>query len=525
MRNANESRPAVSHQAQEGCPLPRGVLSPRDWQLALLGGVLGVCAVLSEPAANAQSTAHQTRRPPDTLVRRIASVMENRSVAEQADLSADGEMMAEPLLEEGAIEIPDGVGTEPLAPEITTPEDAVDDGEDAPAESDAATDDSDEEDEEEEPVPETAFDFLPHSLGALTAESTYTGEVFTNTRGGINTNHATRYRGNLDLIIHGDLDQLFGITGATFFIYGGQVHGQSLTNNDVGDWQVLSSIDPYPYVDVTQIQEHWVRQEFLDGRWSFKVGRQDANADFGFADLAGDFLNNSFVTTPTIPMPIWPAQSLGASSFFDVNDNVKLAAGVYQSNKLGRLWGDSLSGQDGYVGVGHLEWKTQIGPNSQLPGTWRVGGWYDTGNWGQITTAPVAKVYRNNYGFFASGDQLLFKEEYGTDDEQGLGVFYEFGWAPGERNFIQEYYGAGVVYRGLLPGRDHDSVGLGIADILFGQATRDRDGLFYENVTEVFYKAQINDYLVIQPDIQFITNPGGNGRDALVAGIRFELVL
>ena len=359
----------------------------------------------------------------------------------------------------------------------------------------------------------------------LTAESTYTGEVFTNTRGGINTSHATRYRGNLDLIIKGDLDKLFGMTGASFFIYGGQVHGKSLTYNDVGDWQVISSIDPYPYVNVTQIQEGWFRQELLDGDLSFKVGRQDANADFGFADLAGDFINNSFVTTPTIPMPIWPAQSLGASGFLKVNDNVNLAAGVYQSNKLGRLWGDSLSGQDGFIGVGHVEWKTQMGPQSQLPGTWRVGGWYDTGNWGQITSAPAAKVFGHNYGFFASGDQLLFKEEYGTDDEQGLGVFFEFGWAPPDRNFIQEYYGAGLVYRGLIHNRDLDSIGIGVANIRFGQGTRDRNGLVYEHVTEGFYKARINDYLVIQPDIQFIANPGGNGRDALVAGIRFELVL
>jgi len=44
-------------------------------------------------------------------------------------------------------------------------------------------------------------------------------------------------------------------------------------------------------------------------------------------------------------------------------------------------------------------------------------------------------------------------------------------------------------------------------------------------VTEVFCKAQINDDLVMQPDLQFIANPGGNGQDALLAGIRFELVL
>lgn len=410
--------------------------------------------------------------------------------------------------------------SEELAGEEDAPEDDAREKEDADKE-----EESDEEDDEEKEEPEVLLPFIPHTWGALTAESTYTGEVFTNTRGGINTNQATRYRGNIDLIIKGDLDQLVGISGSSFFLYAGDVHGQSLTANDVGDWQVISSIDPYPYATVTQIHEYWLRQEFFDGQLYFKMGQQDANADFGFADLAGDFMNNSFVTTPTIPMPIWPAQSLGVSGFYEVNENLKLGAGVYQSNKLGTQWGDSLSGNDGFIGVGHLEWKTQLGWESQLPGTWRAGAWCDSGKWQQITSDPVAKVFGNNYGFFASGDQMLFKEEYGTDDEQGLGVFFEFGWAPGDRNFIQEYYGAGLVYRGLLPTRDLDTVGVGVADIRFGQATRDRDGLFYETAVEAFYKAQINDYLVIQPDLQFIANPGGNGSDALVAGIRFELVL
>ena len=89
----------------------------------------------------------------------------------------------------------------------------------------------------------------------------------------------------------------------------------------------------------------------------------------------------------------------------------------------------------------------------------------------------------------------------------------------------QTAQGCALAKCGPPSSRDLDSVGVGLADIRFGQATRDGDGLFYENVTEVFCKAQINDDLVMQPDLQFIANPGGNGQDALLAGIRFELVL
>lgn len=392
--------------------------------------------------------------------------------------------------------------------------------------SDSAEEESSEEsDEEEEDGPSGVLSFIPHEVGPLTGEAIYQGEWYSNTRGGLNTNHATRYRGNIDLIINGDLEELFGWEGASVFLYGGQVHGQSISLKDVGDWQILSEIDPAPLVNVTQMQEYWIRQEYLEGQLYFKLGRQDANADFGFSDLAGDFVNNSFVTIPTIPFPVWPAQSLGVSGFLELSENWTLGAGIYESNRLNSLWGEPLHDKRGQIALGHLEWRTQSGPQGQHPGTWRVGAWLDNGQWGEITTAPVATVFCNNYGFWFSGDQMLFKEEYGTDDEQGLGVFCEIGWSPGDRNFIDQYYGAGLVYRGLIPGRDEDLMGVGIADIQFSRQTFARDGLQYERAVELFYKARVSENLTIQPDMQFIANPGGNGRDALAVGLRFELVL
>ncbi len=262
----------------------------------------------------------------------------------------------------------------------------------------------------------------------------------------------------------------------------------------------------------------------MDGRVYFKIGRQDANADFGFADLAGDFVNSSFTTNPTIPLNVWPTQSQGISTFAELTDSLTLGVGVYESNKWAQFWGDVVPGSQGVMTMGHLEWKTQIGPERQLPGTWRAGAWVDSSNWLEISATPTV-VYGHNYGFWCSGDQLLFKEEYGTDDEQGLGAFFEFGWAPGDRNFLQEYYGGGLVYRGLIRGRDNDSLGAGVANVRFGGATQTRDELFYETSVELFYRAQLTEFIVLQPDLQYIANPGGNGRDSIFTGIRFELVL
>ncbi len=50
------------------------------------------------------------------------------------------------------------------------------------------------------------------------------------------------------------------------------------------------------------------------------------------------------------------------------------------------------------------------------------------------------------------------------------------------------------------------------------------DDVTRETAIELFYKAQLTEFMSIQPDIQYIANPSGNGDDALVFGIRFEVV-
>jgi carbohydrate-selective porin OprB len=47
----------------------------------------------------------------------------------------------------------------------------------------------------------------------------------------------------------------------------------------------------------------------------------------------------------------------------------------------------------------------------------------------------------------------------------------------------------------------------------------------YEIATEVFYKATLTDFVGLQFDLQYITNPGGLYPDSIVPGVRFEVVL
>ena len=93
-----------------------------------------------------------------------------------------------------------------------------------------------------------------HGRGGLAVEYIYTGEVFANMRGGLDTRRAAAYRGNFDLVMIGDLDEMGFAPGGTIFLYGQNGHGCGLTDTYVGDFQTISNIDA---PDFMQMSEFW----------------------------------------------------------------------------------------------------------------------------------------------------------------------------------------------------------------------------------------------------------------------------
>ncbi len=181
--------------------------------------------------------------------------------------------------------------------------------------------------------------------------------------------------------------------------------------------------------------------------------------------------------------------------------------------------------------LSQLEWKGQLGLNGQLPSTIRAGLWHHTSDdlWTDFNAVPNVKS--SNSGGWLIGDQMLFKEEYGTDDTQGLAAFAMYSWTHEDRNVLGSSLATGLVYNGLLPNRDNDLLGLGVAIADFGGDFRQAErlkGTFVgpnEAATELFYKCRLTSCVTLQPEIQYISNPSGIYSDAFLYGLRFESVL
>ena len=140
---------------------------------------------------------------------------------------------------------------------------------------------------------------------------------------------------------------------------------------------------------------------------------------------------------------------------------------------------------------------------------------------------PPQETQTGDVSFYLGGDQLVWKENSDDKDTQGLGLFARYGHAHSDRNRISDYWSVGASYKGLFPSRDHDVTGVVVAQGILSEQYGDEvhPGADRETVYEWYYAYQLTPWCVISPDLQFVTNPGGDkdDRDAIVGGIRIRV--
>jgi porin len=93
------------------------------------------------------------------------------------------------------------------------------------------------------------------------------------------------------------------------------------------------------------------------------------------------------------------------------------------------------------------------------------------------------------------------------------------------------FLNGGLVYRGLIPGRDNDVAAFGAVygrfsnDLQRAQRMQGGPVQEYEVALEWTYVIQVARWLTVQPDVQYIIKPGGAGDipNALVLGFQLAV--
>lgn len=151
-----------------------------------------------------------------------------------------------------------------------------------------------------------------------------------------------------------------------------------------------------------------------------------------------------------------------------------------------------------------------------------LGFWYHTKDFEDISGNARDK----NHGIYFIAEKNVYAEE---SEGQGLGLFFQSGFTPQDRNQISSYYGAGFAYTGLIDCRDSDVLSFGFASARNGDDYLDQNPGFSraETVYELTYRYIATEYLALQPDIQFVENPSTDPEldNAVVLGLRVEVAL
>ncbi|MFI5340142.1 MAG: carbohydrate porin [Candidatus Methylomirabilales bacterium] len=126
---------------------------------------------------------------------------------------------------------------------------------------------------------------------------------------------------------------------------------------------------------------------------------------------------------------------------------------------------------------------------------------------GAIITGSTAGLQRksSDWSFLYDFDQYLYTVP--GKPEQGFGLFGRIGVTDGEVNPVQQFYSIGLGGKGLIPGRDRDTFGIGYYYLvlsdklpqLIQRVTRNEQGV------ELYYNVAVTPWLHITPDIQIIS--------------------
>jgi len=386
-------------------------------------------------------------------------------------------------------------------------------------------------------------------------------EVWANLTGGLR--RGVTYDGLTTASLRVDLDKFVGWGGATFFADFFQIHGHGPSGTMVDNLQLVSSVEA---TDSNKLYDLWLEQVLLNGRLNIRIGQEGASDEMMIADDAAIFINASFgfpaLANTDLPDsgPNYPLAAPFVRIRYQVTDAITLVAAAYNGDPAPPGSGDpQLRDRTGTAfrlnDHALLFWEVWYSRNKAanapgLPGTYKFGVWYDSARFADVlydmNGLPLAnpagngvpREHNGDHALYAIADQTVWQR--GGTSAESVSAFLQVMGAPDDRNLSNLFIETGVNWKAPF-GRGSDSFGLAVTYEGIGMAARrfsmelaglTGHGATYatnEMIIEATYIYQIAPWWSLQPDAQYVINPGagipnaGSSRplsNAFVVGVR-----
>jgi len=334
-----------------------------------------------------------------------------------------------------------------------------------------------------------------------------------------------------------------GWQGAKFFVNAFQIHGRGPSANLVGNQQLLSNIEA---TRGTKLFDLWLEQTLVEGRLIIRIGQEGANDEMMITQYGAVFLNSSF-GFPGLPAadlpsggPNYPLATPFVRVAFHATDNVTMVGAVFNGDPAPPGIGDpqerDASGTafrfNGHsLSFAELWYSANQGDNAVgLPAIYKLGAWYSSARFADqfydINGLPLAapgssgipRSHSGDFAIYGIVDQMIWRRSGTTD--QGIGAFLQVMGSPGGYNVSNLFIEGGINWKGPFAGHDKDIAAFGVSYLGISPAARrfaasvislTGSGSPYssnETVFEATYLYQATTWLSLQPDAQYVINPG-----------------
>lgn len=392
--------------------------------------------------------------------------------------------------------------------------------------------------------------------------ASYTNNIAGNPVGG--KSKGFTYTDNVSFGLQLNFEELIGWKGLTFDVSGLNRAGSSLSQDNIGNQFTVQQV----YGGQTAMFYALLfEQRLLDDKISIKAGRFATGDDFASSPLYWLYMNNGIDGNPqalpvntqfsAYPWAVWAARLRvePTSDTYAMFGAYQVSNRVFNRDYHGLDW--SIRSGDGVLLISQIGWTPEffkrpvektapsdgktalatkarsegknfkpVSPETEmkgLPGHYWFGAYYSP--WTFQDIGKAGNTVTNSYGFYWHADQMIWQESPGSD--QGLTLWSSFVLSP-QQNIAKLPFqaNAGVVYKGLIPSRDEDYTVFGFVYGKFSSdyagAVSDAGGGYpeYEIVLEWAYRVNFTKFAYVQPDLQWVVNPGGTGNipNALVLG-------
>lgn len=364
----------------------------------------------------------------------------------------------------------------------------------------------------------------------------YTGNVWSNVSGGIK--RGTVYLDNLDIILDVDGEKAYGLEGSSARIYFLNNNGGNI-NSYSGNIEGVDNIDTFPYPSAFRLYELWLQQEFMAGKISALAGLYDLNSEFFHSEMAANFLKPTAEVSQEIAQTgqngpsIFPVTSLGARLKIRPTQSSYLQVAVVdgEPGNADRPQNTTIDFEDddgvlSVVELGYIPNASEEGAMNKLAvGLWRYSKPFDD----LIDVDDEGNPRKSaSQGVYGIASYRFFE----TKNGEHIGAFVRGGIGDGDIGQTKWSYASGIVAGGWVPARPEGEFGFLATQSYNGdkymaaQAANATPADRNEYGFELYYRDMLTPYMSIQPDMQYIINPGirPNLDNAFLLGLRSGIV-